>query len=103
MVTLKTVSDYKTETAALRKQLALLERQREIVEGDIKFSERDVVFCPFCGEEVEYNDEEKTLSELKSISELECPECKTAFWLRTKIEQKYSTAIYKEALMEDDE
>lgn len=103
MVTLKTVSDYKTETAAVRKQLALLERQRAIVEGNIKFSERDVVFCPFCGEEVECNNEEKTLSELKSISELECPECKTAFWLRTKIEQKYSTAIYKEALMEDDE
>lgn len=103
MVTLQTVSNYKTETAALRKQLALLERQRAIVEGNIKFSERDVVFCPFCGAEVEWDHEEKTLSELKSISELECPECKTAFWLRTKIEQKYSTAIYKEALMEDDE
>lgn len=103
MVTLKTVSNYKTETAALRKQLALVERQRAIAEGNIGFSEKDVVFCPFCGEEVEYNGEEKTLSELKSISELECPECKTAFWLRTKIEQKYSTAIYKEALMEDDE
>lgn len=103
MVSLKTVADYKDKMAALRKQLAILERQREIVEGNIKFSERDVVFCPFCGEEVEYNNEEKPLSELKSISELECPECKTTFWLRTKIEQKYSTAIYKEALMEDDE
>lgn len=103
MLTLRSKKEYDNQIQERKKDLALLERQREIVEGNINFFERDVVFCPFCGEEVEYNNEEKTLSELKSISELECPECKTAFWLRTKIEQKYSTAIYKEALMEDDE
>lgn len=103
MLTLRSKKEYDNQIQEREKELALLERQREIVEGNIKFSERDVVFCPFCGEEVECNNEEKTLSELKSISELECPGCEKTFWLRTKIEQKYSTAIYKEALMEDDE
>lgn len=97
IVELRSAAVYDDQVEALRKQIALFERQKEIVEGSINFSGCDAIFCPSCGAEMEYEGTDETISELK------CPECEENFWLKTKVERTYSTAIYKEALMQDDE
>lgn len=97
MAKLKTTAEYNDQMEELREQLSLLERQKEIAGGSTEFSDTNAVFCPLCGVEIKYSGKDETISELK------CPECEENFWLKLKVKITYSTAIYKEALTQDDE
>lgn len=63
----------------------------DILGGETEVSNEDKVYCPWCGEALNYDDAESEVLYEEGEHEMTCPYCDKEFRVSTEIRYQYST------------